>query len=248
MQKLFNLIGLAFFAGIGVKEFIGNGFGDSVVLCAVTALILLAEYLFLKAKYVEGSHAKLASAAEALKEIKAPLGFVGGLTTVLAALLVLCSIVLIGTKFITTIPAIVTTIVTYVNYVVILLIPYSFVVGMFEGKYGKGIDFMLYTVGLLLYFAQNYITAASMNIFVCAQIIMSILMWDAVSTMQLTEAPAPKPAKEKKPKEKKEKKSKVSKKDKKAAKEVADAEAELTNNAEVLEAVKKAAEGEAAAE
>ena len=238
---------MAFFAVIGVKEFITNGLtAQSTVLCLIAALLLLAEYMFLHAKYAEGTSEKLKNASEALKEIKAPLGFLGGMTTILAILFLLCSILSILTTKLLTLPGIVTTIITVVNYLVIILLPYSFVVGMLEGKYGKGTDFMVYTIGLLVYFAQNYIINSSMNAFVCSQIILAVLMWDAVSTLQLTEEPPKKEKKEKKPKEKKEK---VSKKDKKAKDEVANSEEEAANAA-VLEAVKKEAEasGETPAE
>lgn len=234
MQKIFNLIAMALFAVIGVKEFISNGFGNSVVICGIIVILLLLEYLFMKAKYTEGMNEQLKVASEALKGVSAPFGFLGNLTIILAAIFLFCTIVLTASHFITAIPTIITTIATYLNYIVITLLPYSLTVGILKGKYGKGLDFMVYTIGLMLYLGQGYFFNQNINVFIGSQILLAISMWNAISTAQMTSAPAPKTPKEKKPK--------VSKKDKKAVKEVAQAEADLTDNAKVLESVKNAAE------
>lgn len=208
LKNLFSLISTAIFGVITVMEILvkKSGFASPSFIIGVLMLIMsLACRFLIVTKYNESNKNTMENAANTLKTISLPFGFLGGLTFPLSAIFTICTILTMASKFVT-LPEILLSIVNAITYIVIILLPLAFAMGLLNGKYGKGTDFMLYTIGLMIYIAIRYFFEGAINTFVCSQLILSLSLWDMTSGLMRKEAPtekvpkAPKPKKEKKSK------------------------------------------------
>lgn len=212
LKNLFSLISAVIFGVITVMEVFvkKSGFTSPGFIIGVLMLILslACRFLFVT-KFNETNRETMETATKTLGTISLPFGFLGGLTLPLSAVFTVCTILTIVTKFVE-LPAIVLSIVNAVLYIVVALLPLAFSIGLLSGKYGSGTDFMIYSVGLMVYIASRYFLDGAINTFVCAQLILSLSLWDMTSGLMRKEAPAEKAPKEPKPKkEKKNKKAEV---------------------------------------
>lgn len=212
-KNLISTLAIVLFAILSVSEAVINhaGLSSPGLLVSVIMLILSIICRFvLVTKYKETNRETMQTASEALKGVSLPFGFIGGLTLPLSvAFAAVVIIQLLGN--LASLPATVISIINAVQYVLIAILPMTFAMGLLNGKYGGGADFMVYSVGLMIYIASSYFLNSSINPFACAQLLLSLSLWDMVSGLMRKTAPAPKAPKEKKPKVKKEKKSKEAK-------------------------------------
>lgn len=231
IKNIVSLLSIVFFAGLGFFEVIIKKTAitsPSVVLILIMIVFMvLCRFVFVT-KFNPGNKELLNQASSNLNGVNLPLGFLGGLTLVVSALFLVSTLGLVAKIIVPTLPAILGTVLSVLAYVLIMIIPVCFILGMLNGKYGNGMDFMLYSLGVLVYIIQGYIGGGSLNVFACGQFVLALTAWDILSGLNRTEAPAPKAPKEKK--------EKVPKKDKKSKEEVAAKEAETTQNKEAVEA------------
>lgn len=212
-KNLMSLIAMVLFAIIAVMEVVKNdaGLTSAGLIVAVIMLILTVICRFmLVTKYKEGNRETMQAATDALKNVSLPMGFLGGVTLPLSIVFT-AAVVIQALSGVAALPAPIISAINAVVYVMICLLPLAFAMGLLNGKYGGGMDFMVYSVGLIVCIAANYFLNKLINPFACSQLVLSLALWDMVSGLMRKTAPAPKAPKEKKPKVKREKKSKEAK-------------------------------------
>lgn len=201
LKNLLTLISAAIFGVMTVIELFSKNSGfmsPGFIISALMLIMMLVCRFFLVTKYDENNRETMKAATDILKNIKLPLGFIGGLTLPLAAIFAVCTL-LTAISSLVTMPTIFVSIISAASYITIALLPLAFSMGLLNGKYGNGIDFMIYTIGLMIYIVSKYIDGA-INPFVCSQLILSVSLWDMTSGLMRKEPPKPKAPKEKKPK------------------------------------------------
>lgn len=213
MKNIFCTLGLILFAAMtGYELFVNKtGFTSAgFIICAMMVVLMLVCRFVIVTKFKEENRETLIAAGESLKTLSVPCGFLGNMTIPVSALFFVCVILQVAQSLVT-IPAIATTIVNAVTYLIIGITPLVFALALLSGRYGKGTDFMIYSVALMLYIAYSYFINNMISPFTCAQLVFALSVWDILSGLMRKTAPPPKEKKEKGKKEKKSKKNKKSK-------------------------------------
>ena len=229
-KNIINAIGACVFGAMALNEvfIVKSGFtSDGFLISLIMFVLMLAVASLFSTKFHEDNHEVIAVANENLKKLHLPASFLGSLTLPCSLILLLCSFIQ-AVSGIITLPAVVGSLVNILTYLMVGLLPAMFFVGVLGGHAGKGVDFMLYSLALIIYIAYRYFVLSAINPYVCGQLIFALFAWDVLSGITRTSAPPPKEKKEKVKKEK-------AKKEKKSKKSAKTEEAEVSTEAETAD-------------